>query len=83
MSHPINIMTSQMTPTRQIRKVSIDEIPNAPIKEKLPMNNLNVVIPKFKMTFDEDTPLADHETRLHRKTSYWNSQDLSFDNYKK
>jgi hypothetical protein len=75
--------TSQMTPTRQIKKVSTDEIPNAPIKEKFQMNNLNVVIPKFEMTFDEDTELAEHETRLHRKTSYWNSQDLSLDNSKK
>ena len=78
--------TSQMTPTRQIKKVSTDEIPNAPMKEKLQMNNinnLNVLIPKFVMTFGEDTELAEHETRLHRKTSYWNSQDLSLDNSKK
>lgn len=83
MSHPAVTMASQMTPLRQIKKNSNYEIPNAPIKEKIPVNNLNVVIPKFKMTFDEDTKLAEHETRLHRKTSYWSTQDLSLDNSKK
>lgn len=74
----INVnMTSPMTPIRQIKKVSIEETPNAPLKNKMPSMNINVEIPKFNVNFDEDHPSREHETRLHRKTSYWSDETLN------
>ena len=56
---------SCMTPVRQIKKVSFDEVPNAPIKDKCYKMNITVEIPKFEVDFDDE--MREHETRLHRK----------------
>lgn len=88
MSHTINNqdnnkMATPETPICQIKKVSIDETPCAPIKDTNQKIKISVEIPKFRINFDEKYPPREHETRLHRKTSYWSDEMLSLNSDKK
>jgi len=75
--------TNMSTPIRQIKKVSIDEVPGAPSKNNIITNSkLSVDIPKFNVNFD-DKNMSEHETRMHRKTSYWNSEEIGLSDNKK